>query len=453
MLGDLDVADGLGDAAQTAAEHAAAAAAVAEGGGPVRTRASRPAELRADTPEGVCPNCATPLAGPVCHVCGQVADEFRRPVRGLAGEIIEGLFAVDGRVLRTIPALILWPGRVTRSFLKGQRARYMPPFRLYIIASLIFFLVAPALDRNWADGFNEGWSNYDLGQEQGEAVIETAETRIEEALAAGEMTEEEAAQAREGFEVLQALIGGQAATPDAEPKTDASLDETVSGPNGVEGENSLLEAQSSPSAGTDPKTVDPVISGTDSDRAPVSVEGDFDLAPFDGSDPDQIRRFFAPEDYGEAAPETVWPLSVRRYLGERFARVSEDPAGWLYAAFDWIPRIMFVMVPVYALLLGLVYVWRRGFFLYDHLIVSLHFHAALFLTMVIAMKASAFIGGGWAFLGMLVYSNAYLYKLNRVVYGRNRFASMVRTLTLDVLYFFMLIIGFMAVLLLGAIAG
>ena len=53
---------------------------------------------------------------------------------------------------------------------------------------------------------------------------------------------------------------------------------------------------------------------------------------------------------------------------------------------------------------------------------------------------------------MIVYSNVYLYKLHRVVYARGRISSVLRTMTLDVLYFFVLSFGMIAVLLLGALA-
>ena len=34
------------------------------------------------------------------------------------------------------------PGHLTREFLAGRRARYLPPVRLYLVLSVVFFLVA-----------------------------------------------------------------------------------------------------------------------------------------------------------------------------------------------------------------------------------------------------------------------------------------------------------------------
>lgn len=60
----------------------------------------------------------------------------------MVGEFIEDLFHADHRVWRTLKPLLLQPGFLTKEYLLGRRTRYTPPFRLYIVLSLIFFLTA-----------------------------------------------------------------------------------------------------------------------------------------------------------------------------------------------------------------------------------------------------------------------------------------------------------------------
>jgi hypothetical protein len=430
--------DGLDEAAQTAAEHAAAAAA--EPGRTAKARPSHDAALQPDTPDGACANCATVLQGPVCHVCGQLDDEYHRPVRGLLGELVEGLLALDGRVARTIPNLLGRPGRVTRDYLKGKRARYMPPFRLYIIASLIFFLLVPGIDQAFDTVSEGGRSLSDMAAEAGAApgaLRARMEAELQASVEAGEMTEAEAAEALEALAGLGVISAGESSQGSQSAALEGSGGEAPEPDDGAVADG-------------DPAAAHDGAGGTNVSFTAGRGDGDprgVVIGP--GGDPDQIRRFFAPEDFGEPAPDSIFSLPLRRYLGQRFAQVSEDPGGWAEAASDWVPRIMFVMVPVYALLLSLTYAWRRRFFFFDHLIVSLHFHSALFL----AMSVGLLLGGMWAFLALLVYSNIYLYRLHRVVYARGRFSSVLRTITLDVLYFIVLIFGFIAVLLLGALAG
>ena len=74
-----------------------------------------------------------------------MAASFHRPILSLIGETISDTFTLDGRLARTVPILLVRPGRLTKNYTSGQRARYVPPFRLFLIASLLFDLVLFAL--------------------------------------------------------------------------------------------------------------------------------------------------------------------------------------------------------------------------------------------------------------------------------------------------------------------
>jgi|SRR5580698_6052561 hypothetical protein len=89
-----------------------------------------------------CPNCATTLAGPWCHACGQSSEDFHRSLLRLAGEAMGGLIDIDSRLWRTLPRLCLRPAQLTREFLDGRRAPQIPPFRLFLIVVVLVFLVA-----------------------------------------------------------------------------------------------------------------------------------------------------------------------------------------------------------------------------------------------------------------------------------------------------------------------
>ena len=55
---------------------------------------------------------------------------------------MEGLTHADSRLWRTLITLWFKPGKLTNEFIAGRRAAYVPPFRLYLIMSVIFFLLA-----------------------------------------------------------------------------------------------------------------------------------------------------------------------------------------------------------------------------------------------------------------------------------------------------------------------
>ena len=92
-----------------------------------------------------CLNCDTPLAGPFCHACGQRDIPPYPSTRELVIDAFWELSGWDGRFASTARALMQKPGLLTREFLEGRRARYLSPLRLYLLASLAYFLVAAAV--------------------------------------------------------------------------------------------------------------------------------------------------------------------------------------------------------------------------------------------------------------------------------------------------------------------
>lgn len=88
-----------------------------------------------------CLNCGTPLHGAFCAACGQRAVPPNPTVRELAGDAWHELSGYDGRIMSTIRGLVR-PGFLTREYLEGRRAHYLPPVRVYLIVSVIYFVIA-----------------------------------------------------------------------------------------------------------------------------------------------------------------------------------------------------------------------------------------------------------------------------------------------------------------------
>ena len=89
-----------------------------------------------------CLNCGTELMGPFCYFCGQPDRNFMRFFPVLLRDLMEDLFDLDSRFVRTMKPLLFKPGRLTRDYMEGRRFRYAPPMRLYIFSSIVFFLLA-----------------------------------------------------------------------------------------------------------------------------------------------------------------------------------------------------------------------------------------------------------------------------------------------------------------------
>ena len=106
-----------------------------------------------------CLNCGAPLTGPFCSACGQRDVPPYPTTRELAIDAISEFSGWDGRFATTLRTLIRRPGILTLEFLEGRRVRYISPLRLYLSASLVYFLLAAAAPTvRFGDGKESGLS-------------------------------------------------------------------------------------------------------------------------------------------------------------------------------------------------------------------------------------------------------------------------------------------------------
>jgi hypothetical protein len=86
-----------------------------------------------------CQDCGSVLTGRYCAECGQPAGVQVLTMHDVAHDVVHSALHLDSRVWRTLRTLVLKPGELTNEFIAGRRQRYLPPFRLYLILSVVFF--------------------------------------------------------------------------------------------------------------------------------------------------------------------------------------------------------------------------------------------------------------------------------------------------------------------------
>jgi len=91
---------------------------------------------------GRCRNCGADVSDAFCPHCGQETALRLPTLREFMREAAGRYVAFDGRFWRTMGALLLRPGFLTREYLAGRRRRYIRPARLYLFSTLIFFAVS-----------------------------------------------------------------------------------------------------------------------------------------------------------------------------------------------------------------------------------------------------------------------------------------------------------------------
>ncbi|UIP06853.1 DUF3667 domain-containing protein [Erythrobacter sp. SDW2] len=95
-------------------------------------------------PGGECLNCGTALTGHFCHECGQKA-HIHRSISGIMHDLVHGVLHLDGKLWETLPKLVFKPGRLTREYIEGKRARHVSPMAMFLFSVFMMFAVFQAL--------------------------------------------------------------------------------------------------------------------------------------------------------------------------------------------------------------------------------------------------------------------------------------------------------------------
>jgi hypothetical protein len=88
-----------------------------------------------------CKNCGDIVEKNFCPNCGQERRDLDVSFKELLSELLHETFNFDSKLLRTIRTLFLKPGYLSLEYLRGKRVKYITPFRLYLIISILFFLL------------------------------------------------------------------------------------------------------------------------------------------------------------------------------------------------------------------------------------------------------------------------------------------------------------------------
>lgn len=326
-----------------------------------------------------CANCGTALNGPYCSNCGQKASDTHRPFWWIAGEFLDAVFSYDSRTFRTIWLLFAEPGEFTRRYNAGQRASLLPPFRLFVIATLAFFLTLQAT---------------------GVAMVAFNSRTVSETELPPEAV---AALKKERSRVLSITNDGKL--------TIVTMDLFVS-PEKIQ-QVTLSEADKQ-------------------EFARASAEFDAEAKKASADEAGWVR-------WVEAKVKRAW---------EGFQRALVEPLKLNGPLNIWLPRLMLVLVPVFALLLAAMH-WRPKVYLFEHLIFSIHIHTVVFVALaLVALSAAIFGDAGYLWAIWLILGIYFWMALYRV-YGRSWWLTSLKFVAIVVVYSIILTAGLVSIFLIA----
>jgi hypothetical protein len=336
----------------------------------------------------VCANCGAPLAGEYCAKCGQRHEPHVHTIAHFASEAFESITHADSRLWRTLGYLLTRPGLLTREFFAGRRARYLPPFRLYIVISVVFFLVGMPERMSVKPTAPVDTLDSATLNEQAEQ-FESADSPLPEA-----MRKRSAEYLRK--KAAQAAAREAAGTPAGKPETNPATTEASA-----------------------PEQADASEGGETHNNVNVSFNGLND---------------FCQEFRDQRGSDN----SFRNNLRERCKRLaSGDGRSLGQAVLHNMPRAMFIFLPVLALVMKLLY-WRPKRYYVEHLLFLIHNHAFVFLAsiLVVLIADVSFLGAasGWIGAALWLYAMWYIYRAMRNVYGQGTGLTLAKYFTLAFTY-------------------
>jgi len=304
----------------------------------------------ADDETAVCLNCSTNLTGPFCHVCGQKDSDLKRPFWTLLWELLDNVFSSDNRLIKTLVLLIVFPGALTKAYMAGMRARFVTPVRLYFVVSILFFLILSVADM---------------------AILDV---RLFPKIPAD----------------TQMMPAPKLSLAPGKKVTTSDVEVGGAGSNIVELDQGGTNISSVEDCGLYTCFV---LNNTMPYRIGLAM-----FMPINGEKRIAITR----EDFWQymgGNKSEIEDNSLAWQMLKGIVTMFETPEAFNDQLNKWIPRALFFLVPVFALIMR-VFHWGKQRYYMHQLVFSLHFHSFLFLLVMAEMVIVPLWGGSF---GMSIF--------------------------------------------------
>ena len=338
-----------------------------------------------------CLNCGHPLdiSDKYCPNCSQPNSVKKLTLKDFFDEFFNSVFNYDSKLLLTLKAMLIKPGRITLDYVAGKRVSYTNPFRFLLSLAILYFLMLSF------SGDYENLNRYGVTQSENKVRFN------------GPMNFSfgtNPADAGEAVKILDSL----------------GIQEQIDRARAYEHhKDSMIEA--------DPKKY--LISLQDSAfGARMGFKQDFFAALI------QKDTLYNYEEAVEKYQfEETFENKMAFGMASSLLRAIKQPGSFINALMAKLPFATFFFLPVFAVFIYLVYI-RKNYTYTDNLIFSFHNQSLLFILLIISFLIDSVfnVDSSWVFFLIFAF---YLYKAMRKFYGQGRLKTILKYLFLNTIFF------------------
>jgi hypothetical protein len=354
--------------------------------------------------DGKCANCCAEIVGPFCAQCGQASHPHRSLVH-VVEEFLHGILHFDTKAWRTLPMVIFRPGTLTRNYVHGKRARYISPLALFLFTIFFMFFVFAFMPHETEENA--------AASPQREATLEQLEDARESLAEAradlAELRAEAAADRPNAFESnltqsTVSLLEREVARLEAElAAQDAAATEAPSETPPV-ATDAPQEAEAETPAPT-PTNERPAAPAEGESGLNVEVDGEPITVTSDTTWQERARDIARSDDF---VVVDGWDG-----LNEKIRQKFENPDLAVYKIQQAAYKFSFLLAPLSLPFIALLFLWKRGLTLYDHVVYALYalsFASLLFVGVVLSTQHpwTSWLPGWLIMVGLPVHTFFHL---------------------------------------------
>ncbi|QSE95981.1 DUF3667 domain-containing protein [Fulvivirga lutea] len=283
-----------------------------------------------------CLNCGASLDSiyNYCPKCGQENNDSNVSFRTLLGDFFNTYLAIDSRFAKSIKPFLIKPGWLTNKYIEGKRVSYAHPVRLYLIISIFYFFIVSQVGQN-------------IIMDEDKAVIETNTKK--EISSSDSLELAKLGLTPDSLERLRNTENYKKNTGSADTIKNQKEDATSKGKKKSSGK-SLIKIES----GNDEFILDRM---------------DFDLIDKYKYNKDVSNNQLF--DSLKLQELTFWEELIARQSIRVVRSDQEVVAGFILKN---LPLMMLILIPLFALILKILYIRQKGQLYIKHIIHALHLH-------------------------------------------------------------------------------